>query len=239
MSRPGSPLIYANRAYGSSSRIESADAYGNTTAGKGSELAVGCFHSFGPFLIPKILAGLPDIDVKVIEGDHRLLTECLASGECELALLYDIGLDGGLLTETLTELRPYVLLPSSHPLTSQREISPEELAGEPMILLDTPPSRNYFTGIMESAGVTPMVRHRATSLEMVRGMVGHGLGYALLATKPVSSMSYDGMRVVSIPLAGRPPTSRVVLAHRQGHTLSAAAQRFASRCWSEFGVRKS
>ena len=239
ISRPGSPLIYANRAYVSSSCIESASAFREAVDGERSTLAVGYFHTFGPFLIPKLLAGLPDINVKLVEGDQRRLSEGLASGECELALLYDIGLDENLDAETLTELWPYVLLPAGHSLTDQREVTPQELADEPMILLDTPPSAEYFTGIMKSAGVKPVIRQRTTSLEMLRGMVGHGLGYALLATKPVSGMSYDGMRLVTRPLAGNPESSRVVLAHRKGQRLSPAADRFASTCRSAFTSRES
>ena len=155
------------------------------------------------------------------------------------ALLYDIDLDDSLTTQTLTELHPYVLLPDGHPLADQHEIAPHELAEEPMILLDNSPSRDYFLGLMAEAGVTPNVRHRTQSLEMARGMVGHGLGYAILSTKPASPMTYDGMRVVVRPLTGPQETSRVVLAHRRGHRLSPAAERFALECWSQFTAGES
>lgn len=234
MSRQGSPLIYANRAYGAPTRIEGATTLRGGIEGREGKLTVGCFHTFGPFLMPKLLAGLPELDVRLVEGDHRRLKEGLASGEIELALLYDIDLGEDLATQPLTELLPYVLLPDGHPLADAREIAPHELAEEPMILLDNPPSRDYFLGLMEAAGVTPAVRHRTHSLEMARGMVGHGLGYALLATKPASPMTYDGMRVVARPLAGSVPASRVVLAHRKGQALSRAAERFALECWSQF-----
>ena len=43
---------------------------------------------------------------------------------------------------------------------------------------------------------------RPTSFEMVRGLVGRGLGYTILVTRPKSDMSYDGQVLVARPLRG-------------------------------------
>ncbi len=195
-----------------------------------AKLTVGCFQTFGPFLISQLLKDTSDLDVKLIEGDHRRIRESLASGEIEIALLYDMALDEGLATEEMTSHAPYVLLPEGHALAAQREVSLADLAQEPMILLDVDHSRDYFTGLMTDAGITPKVAYRTSSLEMVRAMVGHGVGYALLATKPASSMSYDGKALVTRPLAGAPKASAIVLAHRTGRRLSPAAEHFAKGC---------
>ncbi|WP_324755011.1 LysR substrate-binding domain-containing protein [Roseovarius sp. Pro17] len=228
--RAGSPLIYANRAYGASSQIEGTSTLKLAAETSTAKVTVGCFQTFGPFMIPQLLNDAADLNVKLIEGDHRRIRESLASGESEVALLYDMALGEGLTTELLTSLEPYVLLPEGHALAEQREVSPEDLADEPLILLDVDPSRDYFTGLMTDAGVIPKVAHRTSSLEMVRAMVGHGMGYALLATKPASPMSYDGKALVTRPLAGAPKASGIVLAHRTGRRLSPAAERFAEIC---------
>jgi flavin reductase (DIM6/NTAB) family NADH-FMN oxidoreductase RutF len=229
-SRAGSPLIYANRAYGASSPIEGTSTLRLATEASLAKVTVGCFQTFGPFLMPQLLGDAAGLDVKLIEGDHRRIRESLASGESEIALLYDMALGEGLTAEVLTSLAPYVLLPEGHPLAAQREVSPADLAEEAMILLDVDPSRAYFTGLMTDAGVPPKIAHRTSSLEMVRAMVGHGMGYALLATKPASAMSYDGKALVTRPLAGDPKASDIVLVHRTGRSLSPAAERFAAVC---------
>ena len=229
-SRAGSPLIYANRAYGASSQIEGTSTLKLAAEASAARVTVGCFQTFAPFMMPQLLSDASDLRVKLIEGDHRRIRESLASGESEIALLYDMALGEGLTTELMTALEPYVLLPEGHALAAQREVSPEDLAHEPMILLDVDPSRDYFTGLMSDAGVTPTVAHRTSSLEMVRAMVGHGMGYALLATKPASAMSYDGKALVTRPLAGAPKASGIVLAHRTRRELSPAAERFAQVC---------
>ena len=73
-------------------------------------------------------------------------------------------------------------------------------------------------------------------LEMVRGLVGHGLGYSLLATKPANNMTYDGRALVARPLTGAAKNNRLVLAALRGRSMSPLALEFAEHCRSLFGV---
>jgi flavin reductase (DIM6/NTAB) family NADH-FMN oxidoreductase RutF len=240
VSSRGSPLIYANRAYGSSNRIDGATTLRRGVETAKTKLAVGCFHTFGPHVLPGLIRGMAEgeerVNVHLVEGDHRRLQESLLAGETEVALLYDLSLSDDLDTIPLATLAPYVLLPDGHPLSDKAEIDPAELAEEPMVLLDAPPSRDYFLSLMEDAGVLPDVAYRSRSFEMVRGMVGHGLGYALLATKPASDMTYDGLALAARPLAGTHRESHVMVAHRKGLALSPAARQFVARCQAAFNL---
>ena len=235
----GSPLIYANRAYGATIRIDPAASIGAGAAAAGKKLAVACFHTFGPFILPELISKLHSrdagLDMTLVEGDQRRVQESLLAGETEVGLLYDIDLSDELQRETLTELRPYVLLAEGHKLAEMPELTLQDLAGEPMVLLNAPPSRDYFLSILTDAGIEPNVAFRSTSFEMVRGMVGHGLGYALLATKPASGMTYDGRALVARPLISAAKESHVVLAFRRGAVLSKPAEEFAWLCRDFFG----
>lgn len=230
----GSALIYANRAYGAASRI---DAAGSIRAGMDSaarKLSIGCFHTFGPYLLPGLLSALVGeigrIDLHLVEGDQRRVQESLLAGETELALLYDLDLSDDLETELVSELAPYVLLAQGHPLAAKAELAPADLADQPMVLLNAPPSRDYFQGILRKAGIEPCVAYRSSSFEMVRGMVAHGLGYALLGTKPAAAMSYDGRALVTRPLIAVAEPSRVVIARRKAVQLSRVAEEFSRLC---------
>lgn len=234
ISRPGSPLIYANRAYGAPMRIDGARSLAAARADAGTRLSVGCFHTFGPFIMPRLIQQMGGIGLRLIEGDQRRLRESLRAGESEIALLYDIDLEDDFEKIPLARLSPYVLLRDGHRLADQSEIEPTELAEEPMVLLDGPPSADYFVGIMRSAGVEPLISYRSASFEMVRGLVGHGLGYALLVTKPASDMTYDGLKLVVRPLIGEHAPSSLVIAHRRGESLSAPARRFIDHCLGAF-----
>ncbi len=67
-------------------------------------------------------------------------------------------------------------------------------------------------------------------------MVGHGLGYSLLATKPASAMSYDGKALVTRPLADAVETSRLVLSQRRNAPLSKSTEAFVWHCMQIFGL---
>lgn len=223
----GTPLIYAHRSYGSPTRIEAAGSLGRD--GTPSKLSIACFHTFGPFVLPELLRRLTEsgpIELNLIEGDQRRVQESLRSGEAELALLYDLNLPGDLEILPLFDLTPYVLVAAGHPLATRAVLSPADLEPFPMVLLNAPPSTDYFLGLLRDAGVEPRVAYRSTSMEMVRGMVGQGLGYALLATRPATNQSYDGKPLQAIPLAQPTKRSRVVLASRRGTHLSPLAERF-------------
>ncbi len=236
----GSPLIYANRAYGATSRIEPAGSIGEGAAAAGHKLSIACFHTFGPFILPELIAKLhardAGLELTLVEGDQRRVQESLLAGETEVGLLYDIDISHEIQHETLTELHPYVLLAEGHELAEKAELTPQDLAGQPMVLLNAPPSRDYFLSILHDAGIEPDVAFRSTSFEMVRGMVGHGLGYALLATKPASGMTYDGRALVTRPLQSGAGASRVVLAYRRGALLANPAEDFAWLCRDFFGI---
>lgn len=236
----GSPLIFANRAYGSPTRIKSIGPTGPEQESGGGTLSVGCFHTFGPFVLPELLSRMAKrekpIDVRVIEGDQRTVVASLLSGESELGLLYDLDLGEELECEELTSLQPYVLLAEGHPLAEKPELNVGDLIDEPLVLLDAPPSRDYFLSIFTEADLTPRLGYASSSFEMVRGMVGHGLGYSLLATKPASSMTYDGKALVARPLNTSVAPSRMVLARRQGSSWSQPGEEFALCCRKHFAL---
>ncbi len=240
VSESGSPLIYANRAYGVTSRIEAEPAIA-TSAGVGAgKLSIGCLQTFGPYILPELISRLQSangaIDLHLVEGDQRRVQESLLARECELALVYDVDLAEGLSSDYLTELKPYVLLADGHALSHRAELTPQDLADEPMVLLSTLPSRDYFPSIMREAGVEPKVAFRSSSFEMVRGFVGHGLGYALLATKPAAAMTYDGRALVARPLSADVRGTSVVLARRLDGELTALARSFAQLCREFFAA---
>lgn len=225
----GQPLIYAHRAYGSPTWITPPVGLPAVPDARDERLALACFHSFGPAFLPRMLRRLAQdgaVDVSLVEGDQRRVDAALSSGEVELALLFDMELDPNFTAIPLTELPPYVLLPQGHPLAGRASLAAADLAGLPMIQLLTPPSGRYFLRLLQAEGVDPHIAYRTTSFEMVRGLVGQGLGYSILATRPAEDGTYDGSRLAVVPFVTAEPPSRIVLARRKGAPLSPAAERF-------------
>ncbi len=237
----GAPLIYANRAYGVPRHFhQRRSPRGGTAAGT---LAVGCYQVVAPYVLPALASRLtklhPEISLTLVEADQEHLIASLRRSDTEVALLYDLGLNEDLRVEHLAAVTPYVLLAEGHPLAASSAIALQELVQEPLVLLDMEPSRDYILSLFRDLGLEPNIGYRSRSLEMVRGFVGHGLGYGLLATKPANNMTYDGRALVARPLTGTVKNSRLVLASLKRRSMSAMALEFAEHCRALFGVNQA
>ncbi len=236
----GSPLIYANRAYGSANRIEPVNSIGDGRQEADRKLSIGCFHSFGPFVVPEIIHGLTKADanlsISVVEGDQRRLQEALLSGECEVGLMYEDEMPEEIGYDIMARLELYVLLAENDPLTKNESIGPEDLADRPLIYLQGLPTDAFLADVQATCGRDPKIAYRPRSLEMARSMVGHGLGYTVLATKPASAMTYDGKALTSRTYAGNNGSMNIVLAVLKDADLSPAAQQFHKFCRTFFDL---
>jgi DNA-binding transcriptional LysR family regulator len=190
-----------------------------------------------PALVARLTKLHPRVAVTLLEADQEYLVASLRRSDMEVALLDDIDLTDDLCISPLAELTPYVLLPDGHPLALASSVALRDLLQEPLVLLDLEPSRSYFLSLFRDRGMEPQVGYRTRSLEMVRGFVGHGLGYSILATKPANNMTYDGRALVARPLNESVKNSRLVLATLASRRLSPMALEFAAHCRSFFGAR--
>ena len=224
----GSALIYANRSYRTSLKLPSAVA---PASGPAESLRLGAYHTFAPYVIPEIIGRLVAekhaIDLRLIEGDQRRIMEGLKAGEIDVALIHDFWqLSADIATEQLEPLTPYVLLADNDPLADKPELSLAELAAAPMILLDPPPGGEMTLGLFKEHGLTPNVRFRSSLFEMVRGMVGHGLGYAILVTRPAFNMTYDGRALTTRPIKEKVPERHMAIAWPKDRKPTGIAEAF-------------
>jgi len=231
----GSPLIFANRTYGSPVTISPP----RKQRAELDTLRIGTLHTFGPYLLPSIIRKLEDevgpVDLDLHEGDQRELLELLRAGTIDLAFVYDFDLGSDVTALAVSELPTYVLLAENDPLADNSAVALADLVERPMVLLDASPSRDYFLSLFDGIG-EPHVAYRTGTFEMVRGMVAHGLGYSLLATKPASSMSYDGKALVTRPLADSVESSRLVLSQRRNVEPTKSTEAFVWHCVQIFGL---
>lgn len=220
LSEAGIALVYANRSYGSTVPFGSSMASRRELA-DGEEferVTLGAYPTLAPFVVPRLLAAFsesaPYLEIQVREDTQVQLLRDLQRGEIDLALTYDFELPEDVDRRLVAQLATYALLPANHPLAREESVSLAELVHEPMILLDLQPSRGYFTGLFESMGLHPHIAYRTTSHEMVRAMVGNGLGYSLLGTRAASAVSVDGRATVTVALRDELPASSVVVISR-------------------------
>jgi DNA-binding transcriptional LysR family regulator len=210
-----------------------AQATGSALTGR---LTVGCFRTTAPFLLPVLLETFgrehPEVELAFEEGTLGDIEHALLDGTCEIAVIYDIGLAPGIEREPLYGRVPYVLVAPEHPLAGRRTVSLRDLEGLDMVMLDVPPTRQYFEGVFGHAGVTPVVRFSTGSYELVRSLVARNLGFGLLISRPYGDVSYEGRPLQAIPLAGDVLPVDLCLAWPRGVRRTRRARTFAEHCRS-------
>ncbi|MGW6447614.1 LysR family transcriptional regulator [Lentzea sp. NPDC055074] len=225
-------LVDARRVVGAMGEL-GAEARGLSRQVSGV-LTVGCYAPIAPFHLPAAIATFerahPGVSVRFVEGSLPEIGEDLVAGRCEIAFLYDQDLVPGIATRTLYDLPPKVLLPARHRLRRRRAVALRELAEDHFVLLDVPPSEQYFRSVFAAAGVEMVVTHRARSFELARSLVARGIGYSMTVQQPAVSASYEGLEVVAVGLRDVVPTTPVVLGWAAGGPLTRRAQAFAEHC---------
>jgi len=197
-------------------------------------LAVGCLLTFAQILFPslrrKFELAHPDVRMRQFERNHSELVEMLHRADIDLALTYDLELSQDIAFEPLASLPAYVMLPAGHFLSGKDLVTPEDLADEPMVLLDLPFSREYFLSAFHQNGIRPNIAERTGDIAVMRSMVANGFGYGIANMRPLNTVSPDGKPLSFVPLGGgfRPLTIGIALPNAEHRTQT--IQAFIDHC---------
>jgi DNA-binding transcriptional LysR family regulator len=197
-------------------------------------LNVGCLLTFAQIILPSLrrrfCGQYPDIEFRQFEHTQSGLIEGLRSATLDVALTYDLAIPADLRFRPLMTLPPYVLVSDTHALAKARSVSPRDLAGLPMVLLDLPLSADYFMSILEKAGQPPRIVERTRDMAVMQSLVANGFGYSLANMPPVSRRSPDGKKLRVIPLTGCPRALRMGLLQSNDAKPSLTLKAFGDHC---------
>jgi len=203
-------------------------------------LRLACFVTIAPFVLPTLISRVeaehPHLRIEVIEADADGTVAMLLNGSVEAAIAYDFGELHDLAFDHLYSAPPHVIVPASHPLASRESIALAELAGQDLVLLDMPHSREYFLGMLAAAGLDPQIRYSSRSYETVRSLVARGQGFSILNQVPRSSQTYDGGELAAVPIAADVPPLDVCLVRVAGVRPTARARVVATLARELFGA---
>lgn len=201
-------------------------------------LSLASFATIAPVFVPQLISQFmsrhPAASINMAEGTQDELFAGLRGGRYDLALLYDIDMPEDLALTPLASFEPHVLLPAGHRLTRLKKVPLTALKDEPFILLDIAPSRTYFTRILEHAGIVARVAFASPSLEVVRGLVGQGLGYSILVTRPHGDHSYAGDALAIRPIADNVEHGFIALAALKQMRKTRLVAAFEAHCAAAF-----
>lgn len=213
--------------------LKETDGLVSELAGVGGVLrgpvALGCYIGLASNVLPSVLEGFgklhPGVDISITVGDHGDLLPRLETGALDAAIVYDIGMPAGLQRQAIYQTEVMAILAESHPLASKPELDLADLAPEPLIMLESVPSTGYTQLMFAERGLTPTLAAQVPQIDLVRALVGRGLGYSLLMSRPNQiPVTTEGLPIVSRPLLPRAGGTSVVAVWPDGIALSARAQ---------------
>jgi DNA-binding transcriptional LysR family regulator len=205
---------------------KTAEALGDVDRG---EISVGCHPALAarymPPLMKEFIERHPKISLHLEEGDHAQLLTNLAQGRIEMAITFGGDIPATFDTMPLLDLPPFAVLSANHRLARAKEVSLTELEKDPLILYDRP---DYVLSLFEALGLEPNVTLRLQSLELIRGLVARGHGYAVGRVIPLTAQTYDGGEVAYKPLRDKLPPAETVIVTPSSQLVRPAVKIFAN-----------
>jgi LysR family transcriptional activator of glutamate synthase operon len=149
-------------------------------------VALGFLHTFGPEAVPRLLREFrrahPDVRFDLAQGGNDAILERLRSGEVDLCVTSPLPPDPTLATAPMYEQELRLVVPAEHPLAAHRDRLPLAAAASAQFVGYRPGFglRSLTESWCRAAGFVPRMAFEGEDGETLRGLVGAGLGVALL-----------------------------------------------------------
>ncbi|MDR2014594.1 MAG: hydrogen peroxide-inducible genes activator [Azoarcus sp.] len=184
-------------------------------------LRVGVIYTIGPYLlphlIPKVHQRAPHMPLIIQENYTANLAEALKCADLDVIIISLPFVEPGIVTQPLYDEPFRVLIPAQHPWVEQKEITPEMLAGEQLLLLgagncfrdqvlEVCPDCQNISGLQRTL--------EGSSLETIRHAVSTGLGVTVLPSTAADGLEANNPLVAVRPFACPEPVRRAALAWR-------------------------
>ncbi len=232
--RKGSPLVLTS--YGREfmtkaiSLIAQFEELGQTddAAERRRPVVIGFYEDLSPLLIGPVLSAVkehyPDANLSIQTGDFDFLSREMLVGRIDLSVTYKLGVDAGLFSREIAKIYPHVLLYPEHPLAVHEKIHIKDISNEPLVLVDQGLSLWHMVGLFRKHQISPNIKHRVTSYEIMRSMVANGLGIGLSYTKSKSTTSHDGKPLLDRTIADGYSAEPMVIVSNPANPLSSFAK---------------
>ena len=185
---------------------------------------IGTFSSVAIHWLPNIFSRLqkdyPGIEYEMLLGDYDEVERWIEEGRVDCGFLR-LPTAGHFDTIPLERDEYKVILPVGHPLAKRETITPEDLNGQPFLLLEHG-GKTEVSDLLNTYHVTPDVRFTTWEDFAIMAMAEKGMGIGILPSLILRRVPY---RIEIRPLS-KPYYRSVGLAMKDREHLTPAAQKF-------------
>jgi DNA-binding transcriptional LysR family regulator len=166
---------------------------------------LGCYSTFATNVVPDLLEDFPKhhpgVNIELVVGANEELLAALDAGYLDVALVYDVSLPAGYRRRRVYPTELEVHLHPDHPLASAETLDLPDLAPEPYIQYRATPGTMNVIDAFAARGLEPSIEASVSEIGLVEALVGRGIGYGLLMSRPnLLPVSPEGRPVVTRPL---------------------------------------
>jgi DNA-binding transcriptional LysR family regulator len=198
-------LEYAERILALSSELETR--LREMTGRLSGPLLIGASTTIAEFLLPRVLGEFksqhPEVQPKLVVANSEAIENRVAEHTLDIGLIEAPSHLPSLLTQMCCEDELQVIVSPGHPLAKAKGVTPKQLLAYPYVSRESGSGTREFTDLyFRKAGVNPTelsVVMELGSPEALKGVVGTGLGFAILSKATVAKEQKLG-ELVAVPL---------------------------------------
>src|SRR6187549_2737133 len=178
-------------------------------------------HTLLP-LMARFRQKVPDIAIDVRRVPARQIAVEVQQGSLDFGALTFRPAEEGLLEVVVGSDELVLLMSPSHPLSKRRQVTMEEVAGEPVVAHNDPsPARERVLRLFEERQISLNMVIALPSLDGIKRAVELKLGVALLPRRCAITEIASG-RLVAVPVSGISRRRQLTLVCRKAHRSHAA-----------------
>lgn len=170
-------------------------------------LLIGASTTIAEFLLPRVLGEFksvhPDVQPKMAVGNSEAIENRVAEHTLDIGLIETPSHLPALLTEVCCADELQVIVSPKHALARLKSVTPRQLVSYPYVSRETGSGTREFTDLyFRKAGISPAELNVVMELgspEALKGVVGTGLGFAIMSRVTVAKEQRLG-ELVALPL---------------------------------------
>jgi len=198
-------LKYAEKILGMSQELETRVR--EMTGRLSGPLLIGASTTIAEFLLPPVLGEFkgqhPEVQAKLTVGNSEAIENRVAEHTLDLGLIEAPSHLPTLLTEVCCEDELQVIVTPNHPLAKLKAVAPKQAVAHAYVTREQGSGTREFTDLyLRKAGIQPSELNVVMELgspEALKGVVGTGLGFAIMSRVTVERERRLG-ELVAIPL---------------------------------------
>ena len=203
----------------------------------GGTVNVSFFHSFGGYLLPRLLAEFhaqyPEIRIKLNQHNSKFLMQQVESGKTDLCLCSTMTTAENIAWMYLWSEELFVAVPKDHPLAQRGSVTLRDVEAEPLITLKPNYSlRTLVDQSFELAHSHPQIIFEGDDVNTLASLVAAKLGVSIIPNIP----GVEHLGIVYLPITFPVCKRAVGIAWNTTKQLSPAAltfQQFVIRHFAE------